>query len=66
MTVGRKGEHLAPLAELALQAGVVAFSDDGDPVFDAELMRRALEYSAMYQQTDHPARAGPVADARAG
>ena len=26
----------------------LAFSDDGEPVFDAELMRRALEYSAMF------------------
>ncbi len=47
VTKERKGEHLAPLAELAA-AGAVAFSDDGDPVHDAEIMRRALEYSAMY------------------
>jgi dihydroorotase len=47
VTVGRKGEHIAPLAELAA-AGAVGFSDDGDPVFDAEVMRRALEYSAMF------------------
>jgi dihydroorotase len=47
VTVGRKGEHLAPLAELAA-GGAVAFSDDGDPVYDGEIMRRALEYSAMY------------------
>ncbi len=47
VTVGRKGEHLAPLAEL-VTAGAVGFTDDGDPVFDAEIMRRALEYAAMY------------------
>jgi dihydroorotase len=47
VTVGRKGEKLAPLAELAA-AGVVAFSDDGAPVFNAELVRRALEYGAMF------------------
>ena len=47
VTMARKGEHLAPLAELAT-AGAIAFSDDGDPVFDSEIMRRALEYSAMY------------------
>jgi dihydroorotase len=47
VTMARKGEHLAPLAELAT-AGAVAFSDDGDPVADTELMRRALEYSAMF------------------
>jgi dihydroorotase len=49
VTHGRKGEHLAPLAELA-EAGVVAFTDDGDPVHDAELMRRALEYAAMFKR----------------
>jgi dihydroorotase len=49
VTAGRKGEHLAPLAELSA-AGAVAFSDDGEPVFDAEIMRRALEYSAMFNR----------------
>jgi dihydroorotase len=49
VTVGRKGEQLAPLAELAA-AGAVAFTDDGDPVHDAEIMRRALEYAAMFQK----------------
>ena len=47
VTIGRKGEKLAPLAELSA-AGAVAFSDDGDPVHDAELMRRALEYTSMF------------------
>jgi dihydroorotase len=46
VTKERKGEHLAPLVELAAE-GAVGFSDDGDPVYDAEIMRRALEYSAM-------------------
>jgi len=41
---GRHGETLAELADLA-QAGVAGFSDDGNPVADASLMRRALEYS---------------------
>jgi dihydroorotase len=49
VTVGRKGEHLAPLAELS-DAGAVAFTDDGDPVHDAEVMRRALEYAAMFRR----------------
>jgi len=47
VTRERKGEHLANLAELA-EAGAVAFTDDGDPVHDAEIMRRALEYAAMF------------------
>ena len=43
ITVGRRGRGaLAPLEELA-ELGAVAFSDDGDPVEDAALMRRALE-----------------------
>jgi dihydroorotase len=41
---GRHGEALAELAELA-EAGAVGFSDDGNPVADSSLMRRALEYS---------------------
>jgi dihydroorotase len=49
VTKERKGEHLAPLAELAA-AGAVAFSDDGDPVHDADIMRRALEYASMYDR----------------
>ncbi|KPJ57623.1 MAG: dihydroorotase, partial [Planctomycetes bacterium DG_58] len=45
ITKGRKGKELAELSALA-RAGVVGFSDDGDPVADAELMRRALECAA--------------------
>ena len=41
---GRAGHELADMEELA-SAGVVAFSDDGDPVHDAGLMRLALTYS---------------------
>ncbi len=47
VSVARKGLQLAPLLELA-EAGCVAFSDDGDPVWDALLMRRALEWSSAY------------------
>ena len=45
VTRGRQGRELADLEELA-SAGAVAFSDDGDPVHDANLMRMALAYSA--------------------
>jgi len=45
VTKGRKGLELAEMEELA-NAGVVAFSDDGDPVYDANLMRLALTYSS--------------------
>ena len=44
VTKGRKGKELAEMEELA-SAGVVAFSDDGDPVYDPNLMRLALAYS---------------------
>lgn len=44
ITVGRAGEALAPLGELAA-AGVRIFTDDGNGVQDAALMRRALEYA---------------------
>ncbi len=37
------GKEMAPYQELRL-AGCVAFSDDGEPVYNAGLMRRALEW----------------------
>src|SRR5206468_771456 len=40
-TKGRAGKEVAELGELA-EAGCVAFSDDGNPVADAGLMRTAL------------------------
>lgn len=44
ITVDRKGERLAPMAEMA-QLGVRLFTDDGNGVQDNRLMRRALEYA---------------------
>ncbi len=44
VTKGRKGEELVDMEELA-GAGVVAYSDDGAPVGDSNLMRQALERS---------------------
>ena len=46
ISLERNGKQLAPYSELA-KAGCVAFSDDGDPVADAGLMRRALEWCLM-------------------
>ena len=43
ITLGRQGEALAPMAELAA-AGVRIFTDDGNGVQDELLMRRAMEY----------------------
>ena len=45
ITVGRRGERLAPMAELAA-LGVRLFTDDGRGVQHAGLMRRALEYAS--------------------
>lgn len=47
ITVGMKGEALAPLGSLK-RAGVVAITDDGDCVQSNELMRRACEYAKMF------------------
>jgi len=48
VTLGQRGEELSEMGEL-LQAGAVAFSDDGQPVASSQLMRRALEYSRQFQ-----------------
>ncbi len=44
---GRKGEELAEMGELA-SAGVIGYSDDGDPVKSSHLMRQALAYSCAF------------------
>jgi dihydroorotase len=46
ITLGRAGEQLALLGELA-DAGVVGFSDDGSSVRSPVLFRNALRYAAM-------------------
>jgi dihydroorotase len=47
ITKGSKGEELAEMAELH-SAGCVAVSDDGKPVMSAAIMRRAMEYSKIF------------------
>lgn len=44
------GKEMAPLSEL-YKAGCVAFSDDGEPVYDSGLMLRALEWTKMIGAT---------------
>ena len=46
VTKGRKGEALSPMLELA-DAGAKGFSDDGDVIKTAAILRNALEYSQM-------------------
>ena len=45
----RQGRELADIGQL-VEAGAVAFSDDGSPVYDAELMRRVFEYCRMFDK----------------
>ncbi|HKJ05725.1 MAG TPA: dihydroorotase [Geopsychrobacteraceae bacterium] len=47
ITKGLKGEILAEMGELK-EGGCVGFSDDGLPVKDGEMMRRALEYANTF------------------
>jgi dihydroorotase len=54
ITRGSEGEQLAEIGEMKM-AGIVAISDDGKPVNDANLMRRAMEYARDFDLTvvDH-------------
>ncbi len=45
----REGKELAEIGQL-VEAGAVAFSDDGAPVYNAELMRRIFEYCRMFDK----------------
>nr|HID58950.1 dihydroorotase [Desulfobacterales bacterium] len=47
VSCGLSGEALAEYGELK-EAGVVAVSDDGRPVMNSRLMRRALEYAKRF------------------
>ena len=44
---GQAGKELAEMGDM-VDAGAVAFSDDGKPVATAQMMRRALEYSKIF------------------
>ncbi len=47
ISVGQKGESLTKFSDLK-QAGAVGVSDDGRPVTNSELMRRAIEYARFF------------------
>jgi dihydroorotase len=47
VTKGQKGKELAEMEDM-LDAGACAFSDDGMPVYSPLMMRRALEYSKIF------------------
>jgi len=46
-TLGRKGDVISPMAELK-DAGAVGFSDDGVSIRSSAILKRAMEYSLMY------------------
>jgi dihydroorotase len=64
VTIGSRGEQLSEIGDLRA-AGCVAISDDGRPVASALVMRRALEYAAMFNLLviDHCEDASLKADA---
>ena len=47
ITKGSQGKTLAEIGEMR-RAGIVAISDDGHPVADGQVMRRAMEYSRIF------------------
>lgn len=47
ITKGREGREMAPIGSLQ-KAGVVAITDDGNSLQNNELMRRSMEYAAMF------------------
>ncbi len=49
VTRERKGEELVDMSELEM-AGAIAYSDDGAPVSNPDIMRRALEYSRDFNR----------------
>lgn len=46
VTKNREGKSIAEMGDMK-DGGAVAFSDDGDPIYDSQVMRVALEYSSM-------------------
>ncbi len=49
ITKGREGKELSEIGQLS-RGGAVAFSDDGSPVANADMMRRGLEYAKMFDK----------------
>jgi dihydroorotase len=47
ITKEQKGETLAEIGEM-FEAGIAGISDDGKPVMNSQLFRRALEYAQMF------------------
>lgn len=45
----REGKELSEIGQL-VEAGAVGFTDDGSPISDSDLMRRAFEYCLMFDK----------------
>lgn len=50
ITKGQNGQELSEIGEMKF-SGIVAVSDDGKPVSSSQIMRRALQYSKMFEMT---------------
>lgn len=50
VTLGLKGENMAGIGVMR-QAGVVAISDDGQPVSSSQMMRLTMEYAKAFDMT---------------
>ena len=48
VTKDRAGKSIAEMGDMK-DGGAIAFSDDGDPVYNSQVMRVALEYSSMLE-----------------
>ena len=55
ISVGQEGKQLAAIGEM-FESGAVGITDDGNPVMDSGLMRRALDYVQAFDipVADHP------------
>ena len=63
ITKGSAGEELAAIGAMKA-AGAVAISDDGLPVMNARVMRRAMEFAQVVRPADHPALRGSESERR--
>jgi len=54
VTKGQEGKEITEMGDMA-RAGAVAFSDDGRPIANSSLMRKAMVYAAMFDKViiDH-------------
>src|SRR5690625_7404969 len=65
VTKDRKGETIAEMSDM-VKGGAVAFSDDGDPASNSQVMRVALEYSSMLGDRKSVVEGGRVGTGESG